>query len=217
MSNIDLTALRDDLEREGADILEELGASKDQARAALTAMLADAEAAIAAGDLEHADALRAEIPVILERELVEIRGMSRHRALGIGSRVLGALVSLLTRARAAGPVVLLLLLTAGCWAHRGTVRSDAIDGMVANLCDVVATCVEEGLRPATVADCGEDGLVGRLQVDKRITGEELAAGVLSICGPVEACVAAWPDLPAHRGRSYVRWCDLLGSTAASSL
>lgn len=214
-------ALRNYAEGEFRDIMVELGAERDKVDAALDAIREDASAAMAAGDLEHVKALRHEIPAVMTRAAVNVREANEERVMHVASRVLTTLFGLI--AKTIAPVLLLaLLVLPGCAMMRGTdtVPTPGIRGLVGSTCGVLEHCARDGRVPTLPDACDasrDTSLVSVLEDEKTIKGSDLAVGMAAICGSLDACLDAWPDLQDYRRRSYLRWCTVLEETAASAM
>lgn len=218
MADEQVEALIDEANREFDDLVEELGGRREDVKFALDQVRADAAKAIEANDLEHVRALRHEIPAILTKQAIEIRGENRDRAYRLFGQILSALYGI--AAKALAPMLLIcVLLFGGCaMMKRGTVPSAGVEGLFGEVCKVADHCAEMGWSPVVAAcDPSAPEYVENALDGKTITGAEMSSAVADICGAIDGCLPQWTDLQEYRRSSYQRWCNLLEQTAAAAL
>ena len=171
--------------------------------------------AIGAGDYSHvAKELGDHLPALANREWLEDR---QERKAAWKTRLRRILFAILN----AVPVLVLLVMLPGCSALKtGSVTTAPLRGEMANVCDALhERCLPAGKIASIVQACDADdptSLLSRMRASNVVDAQGMLVDLGKVCGQVDACVVAWPDLALHDARAWPEWCETLIETAKAA-
>lgn len=170
--------------------------------------------AIGAGDYSHvAKELGDHLPALGNREWLEDR---EERKAAWKARLQRILLVILN---AVGVLVLFVMLP-GCAALKtGSVTTPAIRGEMANVCGALDRCAAEGKIASSVQACNADdptSLLSRMRASNVVDAQGMLVDLGKVCGQVDACVDAWPDLAEHEALAWPEWCETLEENARAA-
>ena len=171
--------------------------------------------AIGASDYNHvAKELGDHLPALGNREWLEDR---QERKTAWKARLQRILFVILN---AVGVLVLFVMLP-GCAALKtGSVTTAPLRGEMSNVCDALhERCLPAGKIASSVQACDADdptSLLSRMRASNVVDAQGMLVDLGKVCGQVDACVDAWPDLAEHEALAWPEWCQTLVENAKAA-
>ena len=212
-----IALVKAELAAEIADIRADAGEAEADLISDLEAAELSTNEALAAGDFDHvAKIVTDHLPALANREWLEMR-QERKAAW---QRRIQNIVSGLLRIGLGAVAMLALLILPGCAALKtGSVTTPALRGEIANVCGAAAECAAAGYIAALPKPCDEadpTSLISRMRTSSVVDGRAMLVDLGKVCGPIDACVEAWDDLPSYKARDWPEWCETLEENARAA-